>query len=149
MHCIRCGSGDYCKNGITKGKQRYRCRACGYNFTNMHGRGHSPDKRLAALKLYKEGLGFSSIGRFLGVSDVTVLHWVRGAGEKIKELLLAQTPATLDAMDIIEINEMWHYTKKNSANYGYGLLCLAPHDAFLPWKWAVVATKPSSDSGRA
>ena len=54
----------------------------------MHGRGHSPDKRLAALKLYKEGLGFSAIARFLDVSDVTALNWVRGAGEKIKELLL-------------------------------------------------------------
>ena len=148
MHCIHCGSHEYCKNGKTKGKQRYRCNACGYNFTNMHGRGYSPDKRLAALKLYKEGLGFSAIARFLAVSDVTVLNWVRGAGEKIKELLLAQTPATIDGMDVIEIDEMWHYTQKNSTNYGYGLLCLASHDASLPWKWAVVDTKPSSASGR-
>lgn len=148
MHCIHCGSRNYCKNGTTKGKQRYRCKECGYNFTNLHGRGHSPDKRLAALKLYKEGLGFSAIGRFLGVSDVTALNWVRSAGEKIKEALLAQVPATIDGMDIIEIDEMWHYAQKNSANYGYGLLCLASADASLPSKWAVVATRPSKGSGR-
>lgn len=147
MYCIHCGSHDYCRNGKTKGKQRYRCRGCGYNFTNTHGRGHAPHLRIAALKLYKEGLGFVAIGRFLEVSDVTVLHWVKNAGEKIKEALLAQTPATIDGMDVIEIDEMWHYTKKNSASYGYGLLCLAPHDASLPWKWAVVDTKRSSGSG--
>lgn len=148
MYCIQCKSSDYCRNGKTKGKQRYRCKRCGYNFTNMHGRGHSPDKRLAALKLYKEGVGFSGIGRILGVSDVSVLNWVKSAGEKIKEALLAQTPAAIDGMDIIEIDEMWHYTKKNSANYGYGLLCLVPRDVSLPWKWAVVATKRSSGSGQ-
>jgi transposase-like protein len=148
MHCIKCQSQDYCKNGMMRGKQRYRCNSCGYNFTNTHGRGHTPDKRLMALKLYKEGLGFSGAGRVLGVSDVTVLNWVRDAGEKIKETLLAQIPPAIDAMDIIEIDEMWHYTQKNSVNYGYGLLCLAPRDASLPWKWAVVATKRSSGSGQ-
>jgi len=148
MHCIKCQSRDYCKNGMMRGNQRYRCKSCGYNFTNMHGRGHSPDKRLAALKLYKEGLGFSGTGRVLGVSDVSVLNWVKDAGEKIKETLLAQIPPAIDGMDSIEIDEMWHYTQKNSASYGYGLLCLAPHDASLPWKWAVVATKRSSGSGQ-
>ena len=148
MHCIKCQSQTYCKNGTMRGKQRYRCNSCGYNFTNMHGRGHSPDKRLAALRLYKEGLGFSSTGRVVGVSDVTVLNWVRSAGEKIKETLLAQTPPTIDGMDIIEIDEMWHYTQKNSASFGYGLLCLAPSDASSPWKWALVAKKRSSGSGQ-
>ena len=148
MHCLKCQSTEYCRNGITRGKQRYRCKSCGYNFTNRHGRGHPPDKRLAALKLYKEGLGFSAIGRLLGVSDVAVLRWVRSAGEKIKEALLAQIPPAIDDMDIIEIDEMWHYTQKNSASYGFGLLCLAPRDASLPWKWAVVATKRSSGSGQ-
>jgi len=148
MHCAQCQSRSYCKNGTTKGKQRYRCHDCGYNFTNTHGRGHSPDKRLAALQLYKEGVGFSGVGRILGVSDVTVMNWVKATGEKIKEALLTQMPADIDGMDIIEIDEMWHYTQKNSASFGYGLLCLAPSDASLPWKWALVAKKRLSGSGQ-
>ena len=39
MHCLRCGCDSYCKAGFTKGKQRYKCRECGYHFTNTHGRG--------------------------------------------------------------------------------------------------------------
>lgn len=148
MHCAKCQSTSYCKNGKTKGKQRFLCRDCGYNFTNTHGRGHSPDKKLAALQLYKEGIGFSGAGRVLGVSDVSVMNWVKAAGEKIKETLLSQMPASLDSMDIIEIDEMWHYTQKNSENFGYGLLCLVSRDASLPWKWALVAGKHSSGSGR-
>lgn len=149
MHCGRCGSGSYHKSGRMKGRQRYLCRDCGYHFTNTHGRGYTLETKLWALRLYKEGVGFRGIGRLLGVSNVTVLKWMRDIGEQLKNQALAQLPADVDAMDVIEIDEMWHYTQKNSANYGYGLLCLVPRDASLPLKWAAVAEKRSDGSGRA
>ena len=148
MYCCRCKSTEYCKSGFTKGKQRYRCLSCGYNFTNLHGRGHSPDKRATALLLNRHGLGYRRIGAILEVSDVTVLNWVRESGEKIKEQMLSHLPEDQADMDIIEIDEMWHYTKKNSENCGYGLLCLVPQDASSLWKWALVARNPLKDSGQ-
>jgi len=36
--------------------------------------------------LYLEGLGFRSIGRILGVSNVSVLKWIREFGQKAQEL---------------------------------------------------------------
>ena len=68
---------------------------------------------------------------------MSVLNWVRGAGEKIKELLLAQTPASIDAMDIIEIDEMWHYTKKTMPIMAMDC-CVSPH-----------TTHPCRGSGRS
>ena len=110
MHCVRCGSVEYFKNGKMRGKQRYKCKDCGYNFTNTHGRGYPPELRIQALKLYTENVGIRSIGRLLGVNPSTVVHWVRDEGQSLMQQLKHSLPASLDAMDIIEIDEMWHYT---------------------------------------
>ena len=79
MTCKRCGGNDSHKNGMMNGKQRYRCKICGFNYTTGY-RGKPLEVRQQALKLYLEGLGFRAIGRILGVSNVTVLNWVRAYG---------------------------------------------------------------------
>lgn len=61
------------------GKQRYRCKSCGFNFTTGF-RGKPIELRQRALQLYLDGLGFRAIGRILEVSNVTVLNWVRAYG---------------------------------------------------------------------
>lgn len=61
------------------GKQRYRCKSCGFNYTTGF-RGKPIELRQRALQLYLDGLGFRAIGRILGVSNVTVLNWVRAYG---------------------------------------------------------------------
>jgi transposase-like protein len=33
MKCTKCQSGHYVKNGIIRGRQRYKCKDCGNNFT--------------------------------------------------------------------------------------------------------------------
>ena len=148
MYCIKCGGTDYRKNRKTKGKQRYRCVACGYNFTNTHGRGKPPELRLQALRMYTENMGLSSIGRLLGVDAATVMHWVRDEGKKLMDQLRRAVPESLDGMDIIEIDEMWHYIQKNCTSFGYGLLYLATPGASSPSKLVLVAGKRSSASGQ-
>ena len=37
--CKRCQATDYVKNGTVRGLQRYRCGACGCNFTMTPPRG--------------------------------------------------------------------------------------------------------------
>ena len=39
LRCKRCGSEEHVKNGFMKGLQRYRCKACGLNFTDTPPRG--------------------------------------------------------------------------------------------------------------
>lgn len=147
MHCNRCGSVNYCKSGYARGRQRYKCRDCGRHFTNAHGLGHPPIKQVQALQLYAENMGIRSISRHLGVSPATVVLWVRDRGQKLIEQLRQSIPKKVDSMDIIEIDEMWHYCQKNSENYGYGLLYLATQDGSSPLRLALVAPKRLSDCG--
>ena len=69
--CPKCSSEKCVKDGIVKGKQRYRCKSCDFRHTVQH-RGKSPDVKRQALELYLEGLGFRSIGRFLKCSHQSI-----------------------------------------------------------------------------
>src|SRR3954468_21791337 len=39
LRCKGCGDEEHVKNGFMRGKQRYRCKACGLNFTDTPPRG--------------------------------------------------------------------------------------------------------------
>ncbi len=71
-----------------------------------------------ALVLYLEGLGFRSIGRFLNVSNVTVLNWVRAFGEKVNEIRSEEN------IEVVEIDEMHTYIGSKKTTVGSGLLLI-------------------------
>ena len=68
-----------------------------------------------------EGMGFRVIGRILNVSNVSVLRWIQSAGEQVKTYLNSSLPDNLHEIEIIEMDEMWHFTIKKNENYGFGL----------------------------
>jgi hypothetical protein len=72
-----------------------------------------------ALHLYMEGLGFRSIGRILGVSNVSVLNWIRSFGKSV-EALNAQSKE----IAIIEVDEMHSYIQSKKTTVGFGLLLI-------------------------
>ncbi len=66
MDCPRCKSSLKTKDGIVKGRQRYKCKCCGYRYTvKRKSDVRSRRVRRLALEMYLEGLGFRSIGRIL------------------------------------------------------------------------------------
>ena len=73
----------------------------------------------AALHLYLEGLGFRSIGRFLGVSNVSVLQWIRSFGKAIHDLF-----SESKEIEIVEVDEMHSYIGSKKTAVGYGLLLI-------------------------
>ena len=68
-----------------------------------------------------EGNGFRGAGRILKVSNVTALNWIRNFGKNIKEYVLENMPNDIRDIEIVEIDEMWHFTVKKNENYGSGL----------------------------
>ncbi|AKB82383.1 Mobile element protein [Methanosarcina barkeri 3] len=70
------------------------------------------------MQLYLEGLGFRSIGRFLGVSHVSVQNWIKKLGPELEDL------KSENEISIVEMDEMHTYigNKKNIA--GSGLLLI-------------------------
>ena len=117
MHCPKCACAEAVKNGKMNGKQRYKCRGCGCNYTQSSKYRISREKRVECLKLYLEGVGFRGIERLTGVSHVSVIKWVRELGERIE----AMRPQSGGEVNVMELDEMWHFVKKRRANAGSGL----------------------------
>ena len=141
MHCPKCGSKKFHKDGFVKGRQRHRCKACDCRFTRSTRHGFSIEKHLNALALYREGLGFRAIGRLLGVSNVTALNWIRDFGETVKAQILSK-PVDIEDMDVIVLDELWHYTQKKTGKSGFGLLYLCATEGSSRSRWALVVPKP-------
>ena len=57
--CKRCAAADYVKNGMVRGLQRYRCKACGCIFAATKPRGKPAALKTLALLLY--GMGNATI----------------------------------------------------------------------------------------
>ena len=56
LRCKRCGSEEHVKNGFMKGLPRYRCKACGLNFTVTPPHGMPLRIKVTAVLLYLSGL---------------------------------------------------------------------------------------------
>ena len=82
MKCPRCCSEEYCKDGIVKCRQRYKCKRCNNHYTVVQKSNvKSIETRRLAFEMYLEGLGFRAIGRILKISYGTVFAWVKKWGE--------------------------------------------------------------------
>ena len=117
MNCPKCVFDTNVKSGFLKGKQRYKCKQCGCNFTQSQKRGASLETKLFALKLYLEGTGFRAIGRILNVSNVTVLLWIRTLRKRVISTVQAQMPDDIRHVDVIEMDEMWLYQEKKRTRW--------------------------------
>jgi transposase-like protein len=107
MICKRCSAADYVKNGKVRALQRYRCKACGCNFTATKPRGKPAAMKTLALLLYGMGnAGYRMIARLLGLSHVSVYSWIRTEAARLPE------PEITGETVILTLDEMWHFLKK-------------------------------------
>ena len=136
MHCPKCSSVSKVKNGIVRGKQRYRCQQCGCNYTQSHKKGKSDMMKALSYVLYLEGLGLRSIGRVLKVSNVSVLRWIRELANNTQ-----REEKEAKHCRVIEIDEMWHYLGKKNRKSGSGLLLIEIPEKSLAGKLVVVEAK--------
>ena len=104
MNCPRCKESNACKDGVVGGRQRYKCKPCGFRYTvERKSDVKSKDIKRLALSMYLEGVGFRAIGRILGISYGTVYQWIKKWGEQIS---LPQNP---QGAVVVELDEMHSY----------------------------------------
>jgi transposase-like protein len=104
MNYPRCKSSNHTKNGLVCGRQRYKCYDCGYNYSvEIKSNAFPISVKREALQLYLEGLGFRSIGRFLGTSHVSVQKWIKKFGQEAEDL------KSENEISIVEMDEMHTY----------------------------------------
>src|SRR4051794_29174639 len=110
-----CGGGEDVKNGVMRGKQRYRCRACGLNFTDTPPRGMPLRIEVTAVLLYLSGLSMNRTAKLLGVSTPSVQAWIERFAE-----VYAQKPEPEGRAVVVELDEMWDLLKKKRKKSGAG-----------------------------
>jgi transposase-like protein len=119
MKCPKCSGEEYCKDGMAKGRQRFKCKKCSYRYTvEQKSDVKSSETKRLAFEMYLEGLGFRAIGRILKISYVTVFQWVKKWGENI------ELPKRNEAIEVVELDEMHTYVSQKKTTDGYGLLLI-------------------------
>jgi transposase len=141
LRCKGCGGEEQVKNGFMRGKQRYRCKACGLNFTDTPPRGMPLRLKVEAVLLYLSGLSMNRTAKLLGVSTPAVQAWIERFAE-----VYAQKPEPEDRAVVVELDEMWHYLKKSRTSSGSGRLGIVLRDGSSIGSWAVVTEPLSSVS---
>ena len=139
LRCKRCGSGEHVKNGFMKGLQRYRCKACGLNFTDTPPRGMPLRVKVTAVLLYLSGLSMNRTAKLLGVSTPTIQAWLEQFAAAY-----AQKPEPEGRAVVIELDEMWHYLKKSPSRFGSGKLGIVLQGSWWTGNAAVVTKSPVS-----
>ncbi len=130
MECKRCGSNKINKNGNSLGKQRYICKECGKTFFDTEPKFSEETKRKAIL-MYLNNVGVRKTALFIGCSRTTISKWVKKAKGQLDEMLKDFEPNYSENADIIELDEIYTYVKKNSTGQSYGLLILDSKSVLL------------------
>jgi len=120
MKCPKCSSNNKTKAGFIKEKQRYKCRECGCYFTvEYKSTAKSQYFKRQALHLYLEGLNYREIGNVLGVSNVSIMKWMKSYGEGILKIHNETEKAGIK--DVIDTKK---YIDERSNNKSAGLLII-------------------------
>jgi IS1 family transposase/transposase-like protein len=109
LRCKRCGGEEHVKNGLMRGHQRSLGKSCGLNFTDTPPRGKPLALKAVAVLLYVSGLSMNRTAKLLGVSTPTIQAWLEQFAQAY-----AQKPEPEGRAVVIELDEMWHYLKKQS-----------------------------------
>src|SRR4051795_1421216 len=107
LRCKGCGGEEHVKNGFMRGKQRYRCKACGLNFTDTPPRGMPLRVKVEAVLLYLSGLSMNRTAKLLGVSTPSVQAWIERFAE-----VYARKPEPEGRAVVVELDEVWRFLKK-------------------------------------
>ena len=138
--CKKCGSEKSVRNGVVGGKQRYRCKECGYNYREGDGR---TNEKVAARKalctlLYAMAKGsYRMMGKILGIDHTLIYRWIRAYGESLPE------PEVSGEITQMEFDEMWHFVGSKKTSFGSSRLLTVAHGELWPGCSAVVILQPS------
>lgn len=143
IQCKRCQSSRFMKNGIVRGKARYRCKDCHYNFTEGDERVKEDliVKKALAIILYSLGkASFGFLGKLFGVSRSIPYRWIKTEAEKVAE------PRISGEIKEMEFDEMWHFIGSKKTKNGSSKRWIVAQGELWPGLSAVVILQPSGGS---
>lgn len=139
--CKNCHKTNTIKNGYVRGKQRYQCHQCHYNFVVGDARHKASTECKKALSVILYALGKSSFGflaKLFGVSRTTTYYWIRDIAATTSE------PVIADNIQAIDFDEMWHFIQSKKRNSGSSKPWIIAQGELLPGDSVVVMLQPSN-----
>jgi len=133
MECKHCKSTRLVKFGMMLGKQRYKCKDCKKS-TRLDDKRikYPPEKKLRVIRMYMENVGIRAIERLEGVPNSLIIKWIRSSAKFISGLLRQSAlPEEPEKVEIIEMEELYSFVKKNKAESSYGLLRIGTKEGLL------------------
>ena len=143
IQCKRCQSSRFSKNGIVRGKARYKCKDCRCNFIQGDKRIKEDlvIKKALAVILYSLGkASFGFLGKLFGVSRSIPYRWIKTEADKIAE------PRISGDIKEMEFDEMWHFIGSKKTKNGSSKRWIVAQGELWPGLSAVVILQPSGDS---
>jgi transposase len=141
--CKNCKSEKTVRNGIVRGKQRYRCKECGFNFVEGDGRTNekiAAKKAMCVLLYTLSKASFNGLARIFDTWPSLVYRWIVEAGVKLPDTTV---PGDIKHM---EFDEMWHFVGSKKEGFGSSKPLIVADGELWPGFSAVVILKPSSVS---
>lgn len=134
--CKTCGSDKKVKNGVVGGKQRYKCKECSSTYREGDLREkYTNEQRLKVIKMYLEGVGIMSIERIEGISNPLIIKWIRKFSKILRaKLNEVEIPEDARKVQILELDELFSYCKKNLTKSTFGLLLIGTEIRLLTSK---------------
>ena len=105
--CHQCQSLEIIKQGLHKGKQRYKCKGCGHQSTQETApltKEEREKRMLRALCLFLSGLSKNAVAALINVSCQSICRWIVQLGDPEKLL-----PKPSSMFVTLELDEMWHF----------------------------------------
>jgi len=114
MVCKKCFSDKYIKNGIVRGKQRYKCRSCGYNFIIGDTRQKiTTEGKALSILLYCSGkASYEFIAKQLKVSPVAIMNIVK------REIDGLPKPVISSSVKKVDFDKILNFVYKNYESNG-------------------------------
>ncbi len=137
MSCPKCNHDYTIKSGKVKGSQRWKCKGCGFQFTRTTPRGRPLWQKSLAVFLYCHGVSMNALAKMFQVQTSSILKWIRKFAKEHYE-----KPEPKGKAIVMELDEMWHYVKKNGRSYGYGKLWIVLQDNSLTGNVGIVMKQP-------
>ena len=141
--CKNCKSKTIVKNGTARGKQRYKCKSCGYNFVAGDGRTNDRIAAKKAMCVIMYSLGKASYNMLAHVFDTwpsLVYRWIAEAGAK------TPGPEAPSGIREMEFDEMWHFIGSKKTGFGSSRPLTVAHGEPWPGCSAVVILQRSGGS---
>jgi len=122
ISCKKCFSSEVVKNGRQEGVQRYKCKDCGSVFRNQKAK-YSKDFKLKAIKMYLHSMSIRAIAHIKQVHPSVIAYWIKKSGTIAKEAFYTEVEKVTETdIQILEIDELFSYVKKNPTKRMYFLL---------------------------